>query len=242
MKKISVILFALCILLNACKDKEEIGTLQLKLVPTYGDTVIDMNTAVQDENGLDLLILDGKFHMYLSNIKLINSNSTLPIEEVLLLDLLDPNLNPTSSKVPAGVYTSMEIGLGVDEKWNHEDPTSFDNDHPLGFDHNGNNWAWDPGYIFYIVEGSYSSTRDGNLDNTFSYHIGTDDLYKTVTLLKDITIEKDATQVIELRIDLKKILFDEGGMDLETENKSRSMGDTFVVAQKFVNLIAETIE
>jgi len=41
---------------------------------------------------------------------------------------------------------------------------------------------------------------------------------------------------------LKKILIDEGGMDLPAEKKSRSNDKDFAIAQKFVNLIAETIE
>jgi len=149
MKKISMLLFALCIVLSACNDKEETGTLQIKLVPTYGDTVMEMNKAVKDENGLDILVLEGQFYMYLSNLKLIGANNTEAIEEeIMLLDLSDPEHNPSSSKVAAGAYTSIEMGLGVDEKWNHEDPSSFESDHPLGSDHSGNNWAWEPGYIY----------------------------------------------------------------------------------------------
>jgi len=177
MKKISILLFACCIMFNACNDEKKNGTLQIKVVPTYGDTVMEMNKAVQDENGLDILKLEGKFHLYLSNVKLIGSNSTEAIEEeIVLLDLLDPKHNPSSSKVPVGVYTSIEMGLGVDEKWNHEDPASFENDHPLGSDHNGNVWTWESGYIFYQIEGFYSNNQDGVIDSTFSYHIGTDEL------------------------------------------------------------------
>jgi len=223
----------------------ETGNLEIRIVPTYGDEVMEMNKAVQDENGLDILKLEGKFHFYLSNVKLVGENSTEAIEdEIVLLDLLDEKHNPAVSKAKVGTYSAIEIGLGVDEKWNHSDPTSFENDHPLGFDHNGNVWTWETGYIFYIVEGSYSSNQDGNLDSAFVYHIGKDELFKTVTLQKDIVIEENKTNEIELRIDLKKILVEEGGMDLvtESETKSGNTGNKFEIAQKFVNLIAETIE
>jgi len=223
----------------------ETGSLEIKIVPTYGDEVMEMKKAVQDENGLDILKLDGDFHFYLSNIKLIGANSTEPIEdEIVLVDLLDEKHNPAISTAKAGTYSAVEMGLGVDEKWNHSDPTSFENDHPLGDDHNSNVWTWETGYIFYMVEGFFSSKQDGNLDSTFTYHIGTDPLFKTITLQKEIVIEEGATNEIELRIDLKKILLDEGGMDLETEKDSRSgdTGNQFEIAQKFVNLIAETIE
>ncbi len=242
MKKISLLLLSCCMLLIACDKKKE-GTIQIKIVPTYGDTVMEMNKAVQDENGLDILKLEGKFHMYLSNIKLIGANSSEAIEEeIVLLDLLDTEHNPSLSKVAAGAYTSIEMGLGVDEKWNHEDPVSFDNDHPLGFDHSGNVWTWDSGFIFYMIEGSYAYNRDGVIDSTFTYHIGKDELFKTVTLPKNIVVEEDAITALELRLDLKKLLMDEGGMDLTTESKSRSGEKEFAIAQKFANLISETIE
>ena len=48
--------------------------------------------------------------------------------------------------------------------------------------------------------------------------------------------------MLELNIDLKKIFFDEGSMDLPLEKRSRSSSNEFEVTQKFVDLIAETIE
>lgn len=243
MKKISLLVIVLSLIFNACKDKDATGTLQIKIVPTYGNTVMEMNKAVQDENGLDILRLDGKFHFYLSNVKLLGANSTEALaDEIILFDLLDEEHNPAISTVKVGTYSTIEMGLGVDEKWNHEDPSSFENEHPLGSEHSGNNWAWDPGYIFYQIEGHYSNNKNGVIDSTFSYHIGTDELFKTVTLPKSITIEEDVAAELELRLDLKKILLDEGGMDLPAEKKSRSMGVEFQIGQKFVNLIAETIE
>jgi len=242
MKHIIGVFFLSCLLLSSCGDKK-LTELHFKIVPTFGDQTLQMNEAVQDENGLDVLRLEGQFHFYLSNLKLVSANGSEAVEdEVILFDLLDEEHNPVITKVKPGAYTAIEFGLGVDEQWNHNAPGDFDNEHPLGSDHSGNNWAWDPGYIFYRIEGFYSTNNDGRLDSTFSYHIGTDELFKTVSIPKSLMIEEGSPAEISIFVDLKKVLMDEGGMDLLTENKSRSMGEEFPIAQKFVNLIAENIE
>lgn len=221
----------------------ETGTLAIKVVPMFGNQVMEMNKAIKDANGLDALKLEGKFHFYLSNVKLlVGTNPTVVEDDVLLIDLLDADLYQAKTKVEEGTYTGIEVGLGVDETKNHADPSTFANEHPLGFDHSGNNWAWEPGYIFYIVEGSFSTNGDGNLDNTFSYHIGTDAVYKCIYLDKDINIKVGEETTIELKIDMKKLLLDEEGMDLATENKSRCMGDQFPACEKFVDRLIEIIE
>jgi len=219
-------------------DREKTATLQVKLNPTFGDDSINLFEPLLDESGKPFFQLT-KLYFYISDLKLDEEAAT---EEIMLVDLEDPNLNIGVTDIKAGTYSSVTMGLGVDKRWNYEDPASFDNEHPLGFDHSGNHWSWTTGYIFYKVEGNYSTQNDGNLDGGFLFHMGTDDLYRTITIDKDFTVEADGTAEIALNIDFEKMFFEDGGLDLKTEFRSHGMGDQFEVGQKFVNRLIETIE
>jgi len=243
MKKINLLpmlvsFVGVLMLMNSCKDKEETATLQLKLNPTFGNESINLYEPVVDENGNSIFELT-KLYFYFSDVKL---NEESAAEEILLIDIDDPELNTGISNMKPGAYNSITFGLGVDERWNHEDPASFDNNHPLGFDHSGNHWTWNSGYIFYKVEGNYSTKDDGVLDNSFLFHMGTDELYRTVTLNKAFSVEDKETAEVILNIDFEKIFFDAGGLDLKTEFRSHGMGDQFELGQKFVNRLIESIE
>lgn len=219
-------------------DGAQTATLQLKFNPTFGDETINLYEPLLNEDGQAFFELT-KLYFYVSDLKLDDK----PVaDEIMLIDIDDADLNIGASKVVPGSFKTVTLGLGVDERWNHEDPASFENDHPLGFDHNSNHWSWNNGYIFYKIEGNYSTKDDGVLDGSFLFHMGTDELYKTISLNKEINIETNGTAEVVLNVDLKNIFFEEGGLDLKTEFRSHGMGDQFELGQKFVNRLIESIE
>lgn len=217
---------------------EKTATLQLKFNPTFGDEPINLFEPLIDEDSQPFFELT-KLYFYISDLKL---DSEAVADEIMLVDIEDPALNVGINKIKPGSYDTVTFGLGVEERWNHEDPTTFENDHPLGFDHSSNHWSWNSGYIFYKVEGNYSIKDDGILDGSFLYHMGTDELYRTISLNKAFNVEEDGTAELTMNVDFRNIFFEEGGLDLKTEFRSHGMGDQFEVGQKFVNRLIESIE
>jgi len=92
-------------------------------------------------------------------------------------------------EVPARQYKTLMFGLGVDRDRNTQfgskaiPATEYPMDHPLSASH-GLYWGWNPGYIFGQFDGRYDT--NGNqvftdpTDILFSYHPGTDKLYRTI--------------------------------------------------------------
>ena len=66
------------------------------------------------------------------------------------------------------------------------------------------------------------------------YHIGTDELYRTVTFNKAINVccEKETTHTVTL--DVKRIFDGPPVIDLPTEGVTESQTSKYAIAQKFV--------
>jgi hypothetical protein len=71
-------------------------------------------------------------------------------------------------EVPPGEYRGIRFNVGVPRELNHLDATT--QQMPLGIN-SGMFWAWNPGYIFYRLEGT-ALLPDGN--QGWVIHMGTD--------------------------------------------------------------------
>lgn len=118
-----------------------------------------------------------------------------------------------AGKMPEGNYTALRFGLGVDNSRNVEtDPDAIPaTDYPLDSPLNAANdmyWTWATGYIFVKVEGRIDANGNGSYadldDKIISYHPGVAELYRTVSLSKNINIGNEATQA-ELTLDVAKL-------------------------------------
>jgi len=219
-------------------DLEKTATLQIKLNPTFGDKSIELYNPVTDENGQAIFQLE-KLYFYISDLRL---DSETAQEEILLVDAGDPNYETGTTKIKPGNYSSLTLGLGVEERLNHADPASYENDHPLGSGHTDKHWIWETGYIFYKIEGLYSAKDDGVLDGDFLFHMGTDELYRTITINKAVNLVKEGITEIILNIDFEKLFFTQEGIDLKVENTTQAATEQAELNEKFINRLIESIE
>jgi len=239
MKRIFFVTIVLAVLIaTGCKDNNETATLELKINPTFGDEPIDLYEEVIDENGLAIFELE-KMYFFISDLKL---GEELVKDEVLLVDIGDAEFNKAVTSIKPGSYNNINFGLGVEERWNNQDPSVHDIDHVLGAGHGDKQWNWETGYIFYKLEGKYSTYDDGELDGRFSFHMGRDDFYRTVSFDKTLNVVKDGTTEIELNIDLKQLFFENSDIDLKSKNKTHAAPSDFEFAEKFANRLIESIE
>lgn len=229
---------SIVISMNSCRDSENIATLELKLNPTFGGVPINLFEPVTDENEQNILLID-KLYFYISDLTL----NDVPAEgEILLIDLEDAALSKGITKAKPGNYTSITIGLGVNEKMNHSAPASYENNHPLGSDHTDRHWTWESGYIFYKIEGNFSTNDDGVLDGNFLFHIGRDELFRTITIDKTFELVENCATEVVLNIDFEKLFFTEDGINLKTENTTQADIKQEELNKKFINRLIESIE
>ena len=173
--------------LVACADDDENST--------PGSVMVD----VQHMVGSDALVLSDKAYTspagdtysvsnlkyYISNVKLIRQDGRAAFAEPDSYHLLAQGGKSgfELKDVPAGIYTKLELSIGVDQSRNHATDQYGDLDPS-----NEMAWDWDTGYKFIALVGTYTgNTRSGNL----VFHVGGDANYKTITL--------DLSQLIDLR-------------------------------------------
>lgn len=117
-----------------------------------------------------------------------------------------PHQTSVSFEANPGTYTSMSIGIGVNNIVNHQDPTLFDPKHPLSYNlANTMHWGWAAGYIFMKMEGKsdQSGTGSGPLNHLFAFHTGNDQCYVRTPLLgKNFTITAGETITLNLNVDI----------------------------------------
>ncbi|MCF8464747.1 MAG: hypothetical protein K9G41_07895 [Flavobacteriales bacterium] len=110
--------------------------------------------------------------------------------------------------LPAGDYSTFSFSAGVDSISNHLDPASFPSSSALSANNPDHmHWGWDPGYIFFVLEGVVDTTAnmDGTANAPFIFHVGTDALRVDMAFAKQINSLADGT-LIEMDVDWLKLL------------------------------------
>ncbi len=144
---------------------------ELKINLRVGDQPLQFGRTYQTPQGqryqIDLL----KF--YISDVALVRSDGTeVRVDGLVLAEFKReaPTQGVTVMKmdVPAGQYRGIRFNVGVPRELNHLDAST--QQLPLGVN-SGMYWAWNPGYIFYRLEGT-ALLPGGN--QKWVIHMGTD--------------------------------------------------------------------
>lgn len=250
MMRIANVLIILMLVLSACKETtpEGFGSLTIELKPKFGSIDLSLNETISKADGTAFKL--SNLYVYLSNANVLGIDKSQTLDNIILIDLKDDALNTYTKEIEVGEYTSFQFGLGVESEMNHADPGTFEIDHPLGLGHGSNHWSWNSGYIFYKVEGQFDADSNGELDNVFLYHIGTDDFYRTVELDKSFTIINGEETKISIEIDFEQIFYPSEeqiqagaqSIDQIEETISHSTGSAYEIADKFVDNLLLNIE
>ncbi len=110
--------------------------------------------------------------------------------------------------LPEAGYNNFSFSAGVDSVSNHQDPATFGGTDALSANNPDHmHWGWDPGYIFYVLEGEVdtSATMNGNVDAPFIFHVGTDMHRVDLAFVQQVNATADGV-TIELDIDWLKLL------------------------------------
>jgi hypothetical protein len=190
------------------------GQLTLDLRTTLGGADLKYNTMYRTPSGRSFSVSD--FRYYLSNIKAIREDGSAPMVESTVL-LIDPHRRCYDlGQLPVGSYKAIRFDVGLDSAVNHGDPTLHEAPDPLAIQTPGMHWDWNSGYLFMKMEGKVDTTAKGSGTPTteFYYHLGMDEMKRTLELTTGFTIMKTGACTTAVRFELDSMM---AGTDLRTE-------------------------
>ena len=246
MKKL---LLLLPLFVLACLDDDDFpaplaeSPLTVAFRGTYdGEDLAIQRTAYAYPTGDSLKVL--LFQYYVSDLELLPSDNgtTLPLP-LADIDLIrwrgaqEPATQEREYTVPRGRYRGLRFGLGVKPELNAMDPASFAADYVLN-----ENEFWGPQtrYVFAKIEANAMLEEDGRYDTGLSYHLGSDSLYRIITLEQPFIVGDGGTDRLTIVADLLAALSGNGQtFDITDPAKQTVHGGNQAVANGIWERLAE---
>ncbi|MCW3124860.1 MAG: hypothetical protein JWO03_518 [Bacteroidetes bacterium] len=184
-KMSAMLMVAVVLFLTGCKDPApatQTGMLMFHLHTNLDADEVDAGDVHTNWNGKNIQLDRAQY--YISGVKLIKAdNSTVSVPGTILVRMGQEIY--MVGNAPVGTYKSLSFNVGVQPADNHKAPATHSATDDLSEQTPTMHFASTAdGYIFMAVEGMIDSSAGGTgtPDKSFSYHIGTDALLKTVTM------------------------------------------------------------
>lgn len=213
--------------------------LNFKFYHKLGTQDFIFNTEVQSESGR--MVKFTRAQMYMSGVSFNGTGGNYTLTDPHLLvkaDESDYNLG----YLPEDSYSSFTLSAGVDSISNHLDPASFDGTSALSSNNPDHmHWGWDPGYIFYVIEGLVDTTAamNGDVDAPFLFHVGMDMHRVDMAFVSNVNSVSEGVTV-EMDIDWLTLL-DGTNMTGDTDSRSTHTMNNPPLAVLMVSNIDEAI-
>ena len=170
---------------------------------------IALNTAQNYKNALNQPYNVTKLKYYISNVKLINSQTGKVFTEPNSYHLIDLSAEKTKfsfTGIPVKSYDKIEFSIGVDSVQNTHTDQKGDLD-----PNNDMAWDWKSGYVFFKMEG-FTSNNKGLV-----YHIGNTSNYKTLSfpLNQTVTFQKDTPVTANVMVNLTELFRNPNVVDFD---------------------------
>jgi hypothetical protein len=234
MKKIFSFLFLLSLvyLISGCVGKTNPtpdAVLKLRFVPIYNGQALFMDKKVT---------FDGKIPIKIQRFSLFTQlfDDAQSVTEPFMVDFSNiydlaaaQNGVVKEIQIPATTIAKLKLGVGINKTDNKKEPKDFKSTSPLS--EVSEYWdAW-KSYIFTKTEGKVDADGSGKYAESFSYHTGIDEMYRTVDFAKSIKIEAGKTTELVFEIDVNKILNGNGGkLDVINESEVHSLSNKHLAA------------
>lgn len=238
MKKIAAVI-ALVFAFTSCTNNEDLSnTLEgkndvvIEFDNSFNNDKLILGTSTYTNGNGEILTIDS-FDYIVSNFVLVTEDGKefiYPKNDSYFIiseggGTKTKKIQITLKDVPAGKYTKVKFGIGVDQERFIQGQAVQQDFWTLAESYNLT-WSWQAGYKFVVLEGSYKANSETTSD-AFMLHIAsrgtTVDLYKEVTLPMDIALVS-ANQSPQLHIvtDANKML--DGKTKLKLADQSTIMG------------------
>jgi len=183
LSKLFIVIFVAALwIASGCKKlPTDTSLLVLNFNPYFGSDSLVLGKSYRNAAGDSISF--GRTSFYVSQIQLITTDGIGVAVPGFILVTPTTGQNIIAGSVPTGTYKSISFSIGIQADSNHIDPSNYASG-PLGVQTPAMHFSTDAnGYIFMAAEGLIDSTHNNQSPNkAFSYHIGTDSLYKTVNL------------------------------------------------------------
>jgi hypothetical protein len=205
------------------ENQPEFGNLSLNFTNNVGNDPLEMDNSFYQKNGNETFNVS-ELKYIISNIVLIDEDANefvYPQEDSYFL--INEEVQITKSvvleNIDANQYTSIRFGIGVDQTnyplngVNNFVPTAEDQDMT---------WSWSAGYIFFKIEGKYTSPT--NTEKDFKFHMGShgtsQDNYREVSLnfLQPLAVREVAQPEINIELDILKVFDSEFSLELKDKD------------------------
>ena len=214
-KQIAILTLLPFILAGTCNPGviiEDVASLDVHLHATYDGNPLIMNNTQSYAGNMGINF--ESFSYYISDMVLLAESNT-DETEILEIDLMDYSGDITQelaeagqslrfNSLPVGNYLGVRFSVGVPADLNKTLTSEYSPEHPL----NRDDLYWEElnSYVFTEMSGQLDTDNNGDFDVNFSYKTGSDDLYRSVTLLAPVSLVKDESAQINISIDMLKIL------------------------------------
>ncbi|WP_299823803.1 MbnP family protein [uncultured Pontibacter sp.] len=219
-------------LLSGCSNSDEYtaGNVTVEVQNMVGSEALQLETKTYTSPAGDTYSVSN-FKYYISNVKLISQDGQRVFIEPDSYHLIAQGGKTAFElkDVPAGVYTSLEMAIGIDQARNHSTDQYGDLDPS-----NEMAWDWDTGYKFLTLVGAYSgNTKTGNL----VFHVGGDANYKTVTmnLPQAVDIRAKPKYNLTLQADVNELFGGPNLIDFDVMNTGGHGAGPSVLAENYSN-------
>ena len=141
-----------------------------------------------------------------------------------------------TARIPDGEYRQITFGLGVRPDLNSTDPSAFAADYVLN-----ENEFWGPQtrYVFAKIEANAMLEADGRFDTGLSYHMGSDSLYRRVTLDEPFSVSAGGGSRLTVVVDVREALSGpDGTLDITDPARQTVHGGNQAVAAGVWNRLA----
>jgi len=207
----------------AVENEADFGNMSITFRTSVGDEPLEMDNVFYQKNGNESFnIMELKY--IISNIVLIDEDGNefvYPQEDSYFL--INEEAQVTKSivleNIDANQYTSIRFGVGVDQS-NY--PLNGVNNFVPTADDQGMTWSWSAGYIFFKMEGRYTSPS--NLEKNFLFHMGShgtsQDNYREVSLnfLQPLAVREVDQPELTIELDLLKVFDSDYALELREKD------------------------
>ncbi|MFM9945048.1 MAG: MbnP family protein [Bacteroidia bacterium] len=243
MKLFSIALVcALAFVFGGCKDEEikpidtpkKTGTLTLQFANAMEGTPLTKNSSSYYSNAAGNEFIVSTFQYYISNIELTKiDGSKVKFGHYELIDAFDlASQTVTLDDVPNGDYKAISYFIGIDSLRNHSGNQDGDLSPTKGM-----LWTWSSGYLFLKLEGFY---KDGISQNSFRYHIGTDQFLNKISNSISFKINADTKKAF-MNCNLAEFFKNPNVFDIKADDDIQSFPSEKVEAGKLAANMVDLI-
>jgi len=208
---------AISILFTSCSNNDETisgtGNLGIEFDNAFGANDLILNTQANTTSNNEVLKVS-KVTYIISNIVLTKEDGTIftypKSDSYFIVDEATPaSLIPELKNIPAGNYTKIKFGIGVDKaQW--ELGATGQGDLLTKAQAAGMMWSWSAGYKFLAFEGNFTSPTV-TTSTAYKVHTGqtgTDYNYAevTLTLPTNALVRTNITPDIHIIVDVSKLI------------------------------------